>query len=375
MEEIFADNISQLKTALDQIRMNDRNSDRFAFLLVDNVIELTLHQFAMQKKVNFQESFNRNREILDFYNNHLSSEERQGRLFNRTVRIDKELAVLLDIIRKARGREFDNKVKACSKLDLLDDELKDSIIYLHGFRNTAYHQGLRHEGILHSLAVFYFECACILIKNTESQLNANDMRKISSKPSSASIETDIFEALSFGSLGDVKRIHPAPSELLRALKAQDQSLVVDLVLDMRSTIEKYDELLNCELNSSAETRKKTLIESQIWPILFSDEVEKLIKESAIVDQSLGERIEWLSENFKKLDSKGNLVQVDPVVSWKKRLKSLQREENRHSALKKYCDFMRQTSDLRDSMSEYSQMMADCEAQAEDMELAYAEEIK
>jgi len=39
---------------------------------------------------------------------------------------------------------------------MLSQESCDSILNLHGFRNTAYHQGQRHEAILRSIAVFYF---------------------------------------------------------------------------------------------------------------------------------------------------------------------------------------------------------------------------
>src|SRR4051794_36616344 len=47
--QILADHIDQLDLALDQLAMRDRNFDRFALMLVDNVVELALHQFAQDR--------------------------------------------------------------------------------------------------------------------------------------------------------------------------------------------------------------------------------------------------------------------------------------------------------------------------------------
>jgi len=50
MRQFLADQIDQLDLALDQLAMKDRNFDRFALMLVDNVVELTLHQYAQDKR-------------------------------------------------------------------------------------------------------------------------------------------------------------------------------------------------------------------------------------------------------------------------------------------------------------------------------------
>jgi hypothetical protein len=49
LTQVMADHIDQLDLALDQLAVGDRNFDRFALMLVDNVVELTLHQFAQDK--------------------------------------------------------------------------------------------------------------------------------------------------------------------------------------------------------------------------------------------------------------------------------------------------------------------------------------
>lgn len=49
MIQALSDHIDQLDLALDQLSLNDRNFDRFAIMLIDNVVELVLHQHAQDK--------------------------------------------------------------------------------------------------------------------------------------------------------------------------------------------------------------------------------------------------------------------------------------------------------------------------------------
>lgn len=49
MLQFIADQIDQLDLALDQLAVRDRNFDRFAMMLIDNMVELTLHKHAREK--------------------------------------------------------------------------------------------------------------------------------------------------------------------------------------------------------------------------------------------------------------------------------------------------------------------------------------
>lgn len=49
MIQTLADHIDQLDLALDQLALHDRNFDRFALMLIDNVVELTLHTHARDR--------------------------------------------------------------------------------------------------------------------------------------------------------------------------------------------------------------------------------------------------------------------------------------------------------------------------------------
>lgn len=129
----LADNIDQLDLALDQLAIRDRNFDRFALMLIDNVVELTLHRYARDK-----------------------AGENKMRSHLVTPKLNPR------VIEKALGQNFDAKVKAGVKLGLIESSICESILYLHSFRNTAYHKGLRHEKILRSLVIFFRSARAIL---------------------------------------------------------------------------------------------------------------------------------------------------------------------------------------------------------------------
>ena len=126
--QFFADTLDQMDLALEQLLVRDRNFDRFAIMLVDNAIELALHRRAEE-----------------------AQRENRYRLSPRYD--DKKIAAAL-------GKGFDGKVRFAQSIGWLTVEQGSVIRSLHEIRNEAYHQGIRHERILHSLAAFYFRIAC-----------------------------------------------------------------------------------------------------------------------------------------------------------------------------------------------------------------------
>ena len=66
---------------------------------------------------------------------------------------------------KALGRNFETKVKFAKIEGKLTDELAQTITIMHGYRNEVYHVGLKHESILPTLAVFYFDVACAYLSD------------------------------------------------------------------------------------------------------------------------------------------------------------------------------------------------------------------
>lgn len=316
MIQFLADNIDQLDLALDQLAMNDRNFDRFALLLIDNVVELTIHQFSQDK----------------------ASE-------NTLWRVLKNFPNDPSTVEDALSQYFDRKAKAACKLGLFNDSLKESILTLHQFRNTAYHKGLRHEGILHSLALFYFECCCAVLQCYELRWWGWGNNKISHRARKY--------------LGDIgpgdprKQLNGAYVRLSEVAASMGGSLISDLVTDLNKTIDEVDrqiEFLATD-NSRVSNRDEVIIDVQAWPFSFSDEARKFAKDRGYtVKQEWPVDCEWIKKTYKWP------VCSDPINGWRARVKSIDNEKDRHVALGKYCNFLAQTETIRSQIEKAAEQL-------------------
>lgn len=311
MIQFLADNIDQLDLALDQLAVADRNFDRFALMLIDNVVELTLHRFAQDK----------------------ASENEMWGSLGEPKHDPKQ-------IEKALGQNFDSKAKFASSSGLINSSICESILNLHSFRNTAYHKGLRHEGILHSLAVFYFQNACVLLRAYEPRWwswGSNDR-----------ISHRARKYIGDPRLVDHQKVFAAAYTRLGEVAAtMTEDLVDDLSADMAETIDSTDEAIRflSEDSPRSESRDDVVVSCQAWPFAFTDEAKEFAKAHGCREKHVGPFVEWIAKNYKWP------VKADPIPSWRTRLDSLKRESDYHRALKKYCDFMKQTEDIRANITE------------------------
>ncbi|MGM9489777.1 hypothetical protein [Ideonella sp. YS5] len=105
MSQFFADQIDQLDPAIDQLAVRDRNFDRFALMLIDNVVELVFHQHAKDKVT-------------------------WGRAFEANHKPKSEWKTAV----AATGQGFDSKVRYARETNLISASMAGSIQYLHSFR-------------------------------------------------------------------------------------------------------------------------------------------------------------------------------------------------------------------------------------------------
>lgn len=311
MIQFLADNIDQLDLALDQLAISDRNFDRFALMLIDNVVELTLHRFGQDR----------------------ASE-------NKMWGIDQKPKHDPKTIKMAIGQNFDKKAKAAYRLNLFDKKNLESILCLHSFRNTSYHKGLRHEGILHSLSLFYFVNACEILKNYKPAYwswGSND--KISHRAR---------KYIGEPGFSDHKNVFRNAYERLKSVaESMGDSLISDLANDMEVTIDDTDSTIDFLSSGGPEkrSRNEVVVDTQVWPFIFTDEAKKYLKEHNCEEKNFHLCVEWLSKNYPWP------LKTDPIDSWKRRLNKIIKEKNRHNALKMYCDFMKQTEAIRTQLNE------------------------
>jgi hypothetical protein len=243
MRQFFADCVDQLDLAIDQLAVADRNFDRFALMLIDNVVELTMHRFAEEKA-------------------------RSNTWSGRAPKYAPEL------VAKALSQSFDTKAKAARDLGLFNAKVCDAVLQLHRFRNTAYHRGLRHEGILHSLAAFYYQNACDILKahvpnswvsSSVDRISHRAMKYLGHKDSVISYLDTTVQAC-----GRLK-------ELVNVLQCD---LVGDLAADMQSTIDVVEEGLDfLERDGPKDlSRDEVVQECQLYAVAYSDEGKRFARE-------------------------------------------------------------------------------------------------
>jgi len=289
--------------SLDHLAEKDHSSDRFALMLVDNVIELVLHQYARDR----------------LYENGFRKADSQ-------TEINKSLTIA------PRNQSFQDRVKFGKMNGFLNAEEASTINYLHRFRNTAVHIGKRHQSILHSLALFYYRSACsILARYRPFFIGSSNLDKIP------------YRAMKH--LGRTGQSPPRRSfketweRLLYAAERMGDELISDLSNDMQRTVIMIDSQIQFLVvgSSRKRSREEVIIDCQKWYMTFFGKTRQQIKEK-----------------------------TDPIVSWHKQLSSLRSEKNPHVALKKYCGFMKKTEELRESISEAAYCFgADVENQVDD----------
>lgn len=311
MLQFVADQVDQLDLALDQLAVRDRNFDRFAMMLIDNVVELTLHRHACEK----------------------ASENEMWRYEPNPKNNPKAVAAAL-------GQSFEAKVHLARSTSMIPAEVAESIQYLHAFRNTAYHQGRRHEGILHSLAIFYFQNACSVLDGFKPMCWSTGSRdRISHRAIKYLGSPKLF--------GHREAMASACTRLRQVGNSLGQTLIADLQADMNNTIERVDEMIDFLTTEAPQaiSRKQAIISVQAWPFAFSDKGKQWARNNHCPTDTVGKYVDWISANYPWP------VRADPVSGWRKRLVSLKDEKDLNAALKKYSDFMRQTEDFRSKIDQ------------------------
>lgn len=300
----YADCLDQLDLALDQLCMKEANYHRFALMLVDNVVELALHDLAERKNINQINS------------------QKNG----NAPTINKE------IIAEALGRKFDKKVRLARLDNILSHEQYDSINILHKLRNITYHQGILQEKIIREITIFYLKLACnIFIKTSTSQYSRYPKSQFSTR------------AIKYLGINGTIMFNSAFIRVLEVATSLKENLVSALSASMSDIIEETNEHLNfLEKNwPGTLSRDQIILECQTWHFAFTKNASDFAKRNKCDSKSLNDYLAWLKDSY-KWETK-----CDPIPAWRDKLERLTAESNAHKALSTYHHFIESTSDLRE----------------------------
>lgn len=331
MLSFLANNIEQLDLALEHIALNDANNARFGLMLTDNVVEITLHQLAL---------------------------DRQNDIKNRSYFYEKNPFPHEKELTAALRRHFEPKVKFAIAENKLSDEEAESITALHNVRNEVYHVGVRDNVVLPAMAHFYFHLATMFLgRYTPRHFSWGSNQAIPTRAAKYFHGGKFFP----GKLED----YPAACVTLGAEAAFNPAYLVAALADrLDRVIEQEDAAVDLLSQVPRKTtRDLAVTDTQAWAIAFTEEgkqfVRKRVIETAAKPANILDYIGILSRDYPFA------VRRDPIPSWRQRAASLRAEAHPHKALKKYRDFMDQTEELRALLDEaYSQADAYVEEQME-----------
>lgn len=333
MLAFLLNNIEQLDLALEHVSKGDANNARFGLMLTDNVVEITLHKLATDK-----------RQALKRESPTIIGQPR----YEHQAELDGALS-----------QNFKPKVKFATILGALSAEEGDSLAALHSVRNEVYHVGVRHEEVLPAISRFGFYLACTFLGRYQPPFF--------SWSSTLQVPERARKYLTgHGIMPGAPADYPAACARLASntnFKASD--LVGALATHMEHLVDQTDAAIHAIANDGPRrmSRDDAVRETQAWDLTFNDEGKKAVREFA-------QQRSWKPKNYPEMIA-GLVrdypfkIKGDPVAGWRNRAKALETEANPHKALRKYQDFLAQTGDIRALLDEsHSQVDQYVEGQIE-----------
>ena len=326
----LANTLEQVDLALEHVVKGDENNARFGLMLTDNAVEITLHQIAVDK-MNRLKQFTYLREQYED----------------------------IPALERALGQHFGSKVKFAKIEGKLSDDMAESISVLHNFRNEVYHRGIQHEPVLPTLAIFYFKIACNFLEAYSPPfLSWGSHLKLPER-------TEQYFTGDRMMPGSVEEFRSAYEMLGESVGYEPSMISENLADHMENIVEEQDSCIDVIATGGPNrlTRDNAVIETQAWPLAFSEEGKRFAHTNGWDGGSVAEYVEWFATNYPLK------FRRDPIPAWQKRIEAVRREGNPHKALKRYRSFMDQTAAIREMVYEStSQVEAYIDEQIERMRM-------
>jgi hypothetical protein len=307
MLKFLANNIEQMDLALEHLLKGDANNARFGLMLVDNVLEITLHQIAKDSQ--------REAESWMYRDNPYKH---------------------ADGLRDALGQHFESKVKFAQKIGLLSDDVSETIIIFHSFRNEVYHVGVQHEAILSTISRFHFKIACDFLGSySPSSISYSHGMALPERA------RKYFKEPTFR-MNVVEEYQAACTSLQGAVSFNAAELAKALADHLEKVIKEQDTAIHMIATEGPRknSRDGAVAETMAWKVAFTDKGRAFARDNGWLGGSILSLVKWLEANYPLP------IWKDPIAAWQKRAHAVRHEKNPHKVLKKYRDFMMQTAETR-----------------------------
>ena len=314
MLDFLANNVEQLDVALEHALLGDANNARFALMMTDNAVEITLHQTAVDAQMMSR---------LNWYRDEEYEHARE--------------------LEAAFGNDFGAKVAFAGVLGRFNRETAETIRIGHRFRNEVYHLGVQYESVLPVVSRFYLEVACDVLAGYEPPFISygSDTRL---PPRALS---HLGKVRHFDIEGLKTRYRTACASLGARARVPPAEFANGLADHLAEVVEAQDMAIETIATGGPRkmTREEAIMDAMAGSVAFSERGKGVAAKSGWTGGSVGEYVRWLAEHG-KLPLRG-----DPVDGWRRRARSVREEGNRHMALKKYRSFTDQTAEVRRILDE------------------------
>ncbi|WP_422035531.1 hypothetical protein [Reyranella sp.] len=312
MLAFLANNIEQLDLALEHVALGDANNARFGLMLTDNIVEITLHQLALDRKSDLK--------------------HRSYHYEKNPYQHSKELEAAL-------GRFFDQKLKFAVLETKLSEEEAESIKLLHNVRNEVYHVGVRDNVLLPDLARLYFYLTTAFLARYEARGFGWGSSQQIPERAKKYFSGDRFMP------GKREDYAQACAQLHKAIAFDAGRLIRSLADHMHDVIEQEDTAIDVLSQVPQKTtRDQAVLDTQAWSMTFTDEGKEYIRALLAAGRpkpaGVAGHVALLASEYPFT------VKRDPIPSWRKRAATLRKESNPHRAFKSYRAFTSQTEDIR-----------------------------
>jgi hypothetical protein len=312
MLSFLANIIEQIDLASEHVSIRDATNARFGLMLIDNAVEITLHQIAKDEQIKL-------------------------RTFSYREKPYEHASALQD----ALGQHFDAKLKFAAKTGKLKAQDSQTLGLFHAFRNEVYHIGVQHEAVLPAVAEFSLKVSCEFLSTySPSWMSYSLGMKLPDRASK------YFSDQKFYSNG-IEEYQAACKAIGKKVKITPAALANTLADHLDQVIEEQDTAISVISGDGPrkQSRNEAIINTFSWKIASSEEGKDFARKNNCKPGSVFDLVNWIGENY-PLPIRG-----DPIKSWKARAASVQREKDPHKALKKYRDFMTQTAEIRAALDE------------------------
>lgn len=312
--------LEQLDLALEHLSKRDVHNARFGLMLIDNAVELVLHQIVKDKA-----------SCLKYISYRKEKYPHQAAL------------------KKALGKSFDDKVNFARLNNSIDEQCARTIKIMHEFRNEVYHIGIQHEDILQNISEFYFDIACKSLKNYEPMILGWGSNQKLPERARKYFNNDSFFP------GKVEDFENGCIELAKMCNHNAETTIIALADHLDWVIDDQDtciDIVSDGIYSRQKiTRDRAVIKIQAWPLAFSEAGKEFATQHGWTG-NMRNLVEWISDNYPFK------FRTDPIPSWQKQAAKLRMQKNAHAALAHYNSFMTETVSLREMLSESARQIED-----------------